>query len=280
LNKIMSNQLATTAQTKNPYALALMAKKLNDMPLKEAKMHIADILSRAYFEIGLSDDKVPSDADQKLMIEAMYEEIKTVFPNCTVDELKLCMRNGVRREYGDYYGLNIATFNQWLKAFAQSERRRRAKLESEQRAETPPVSKEEALQMWKEVMVKYFNEYKTTGNLCAPLPTMQYRMYEEMGLINLTVNEKNELMEQAKINVLAKTRQQKAHNYMNGRIYDARALKNIITKLENNQPGSYEQNLIKSEARYLAIKKYYDGIEKLVFCRLMTCEQKTGIPDI
>jgi hypothetical protein len=96
----------------------------------------------------------------------VINEIKRYFINLKIDELDLCFQNGVRKVYGEYFGLNIVTFHQWIKSFMAEEKRLQAiKIRSTPRIEPiKEYSAEDKLRIRDEFMSYAKSTYLKTGH--------------------------------------------------------------------------------------------------------------------
>ena len=76
---------------------------------------LKDILVKTIWESGIGMEK----ADQKLFITVAIDDIKNEFEMLTVSDVRIALKNGVRKKYGEFYGMNITTLNVWLKTYQE-----------------------------------------------------------------------------------------------------------------------------------------------------------------
>jgi hypothetical protein len=103
----------------NHYLIALNSKLIVDMQQQELKDRVIKVLAKTYIDCG----KVIESKELISLSNGVINEIKRYFINLKIDELDLCFQNGVRKIYGEYFGLNIVTFHQWIKSFMAEEKR-------------------------------------------------------------------------------------------------------------------------------------------------------------
>jgi hypothetical protein len=103
----------------NYYLIALNSKLIVDMQQQELKDRVIKVLAKTYIDCG----KVIESKELISLSNGVINEIKRYFINLKIDELDLCFQNGVRKVYGEYFGLNIVTFHQWIKSFMAEEKR-------------------------------------------------------------------------------------------------------------------------------------------------------------
>lgn len=106
----------------NHYLTALNSKLIVDMQQNELKDRVIKTLAKTYIDCG----KVIESKELMSLSNGVINEIKRYFINLKIDELDLCFQNGVRKQYGEYFGLNIVTFHQWIKSYMSEEKRAEA----------------------------------------------------------------------------------------------------------------------------------------------------------
>lgn len=106
----------------NHYLTALNSKLIVDMQQNELKDRVIKTLAKTYIDCG----KVIESKELMSLSNGVINEIKRYFINLKIDELDLCFQNGVRKQYGEYFGLNIVTFHQWIKSYMAEEKRAEA----------------------------------------------------------------------------------------------------------------------------------------------------------
>ena len=146
----------------NHYLTALNSKLIVDMQQQELKDRVIKVLAKTYIDCG----KVIESKELISLSNGVINEIKRYFINLKIDELDLCFQNGVRKQYGEYFGLNIVTFHQWIKSFMAEENRLEAiKIRSTPRIE--PIKEytaEDKLRIRDEFMSYAKSTYKKTGH--------------------------------------------------------------------------------------------------------------------
>jgi hypothetical protein len=146
----------------NHYLTALNSKLIVDMQQNELKDRVIKVLAKTYIDCG----KVIESKELISLSNGVINEIKRYFINLKIDELDLCFQNGVRKVYGEYFGLNIVTFHQWIKSFMAEEKRLQAiKIRSTPRIE--PIKEytaEQKLNIQDEFMTFHKSRYLKLRN--------------------------------------------------------------------------------------------------------------------
>jgi hypothetical protein len=132
------------------------------MQQQELKDRVIKVLAKTYIDCG----KVIESKELMSLSNGVINEIKRYFINLKIDELDLCFQNGVRKVYGEYFGLNIVTFHQWIKSFMAEEKRLEAiKIRSTPRIEPiKEYTEEDKLRIRDEFMSYAKSTYKKTGH--------------------------------------------------------------------------------------------------------------------
>lgn len=145
----------------NHYLAALNTKLIVDMNQKEVQSDIIKILSKTYLDSG----KIIDTKELLSLSGGVLNEVKRYFPNLKVGELDLCFQNGVRKQYGEYFGLNIVTFHQWIKSYMAEDKRAEAiKIRSTPRIETiKEYTAEDKLRIRDEFMNHAKSTYMKSG---------------------------------------------------------------------------------------------------------------------
>lgn len=131
----------------------------------------------------------------KELARAVWER----FPGISIAELGIALDRGVKRDYGDYFGLNVVTFLDWVRAYFYSSERKIAVSEKNQLAlppKTVPTDKEFE-ELRRKNTISMFELYKHYGVLIGD-PSYPFAYLEGRGTLKLTREEKFSIFEEAK----------------------------------------------------------------------------------
>jgi len=259
-------ELQIKTETGNPYRLALASAKIMDLKKSESTKELIDLLSKTYYEAGQvvpGYDTREQGKNLQILSDNLHIEVKQYFSFLKMDEIKLAFANGVRKEYGEFFGLNIATFHSWLKAYQFDTKRKEAlqKLKEEQALPVAPLlSVTEAEYEWKQAMQRQFENYKATGVLKIEFPGYQFKEFEKRGLINLSATDKQFIWEQAKerISELKKLRRLNPKD-----IKEREKCTKALNEISTGQLSDETKVEVKSQAQKISIELFYNSIEKL-----------------
>ena len=101
---------------------AYTSPKINTLENEVLNKHIINISNQMFATSGqrINDDEL------KAFCIMLKNELKTYFANVSIKDVETAINKGVRREFGEYYGLNMVSVNFWLKKYLDSEDRRNA----------------------------------------------------------------------------------------------------------------------------------------------------------
>ena len=173
----------------NHYLTALNSKLIVDMQQNELKDRVIKTLAKTYIDCG----KVIESKELMSLSNGVINEIKRYFINLKIDELDLCFQNGVRKQYGEYFGLNIVTFHQWIKSYMSEDKRAEAlKIRSTPRIE--PIKEctdNEKLKIRDEFMVFHKSRYlklRNFGSYEASIESIYKILVETNEISNIEFN--------------------------------------------------------------------------------------------
>ena len=250
----MENKLATT--TSNPYLVAVTSERILDMRKEDALDMIHSLIVKAFHDTGTMFKQ-----DEKTLIITTFDEIKTYFPYLKSGELIMAFASGVRKEYGEYFGINLVTFNQWIKGWMKDEKRMNAKKELLKDKEYPPLMTEtEAEYAWKETINRQFKEFKRTGHLICEFPNHLFKHLEQIGLISISNAQKLVIMDQAIHSIIEGKKVSRLNP--KSKIHLSQ-LSDQIKRMEEDKMSKEDMAEVKQMARLISIKNYYSTIEEL-----------------
>lgn len=242
VSDVLSTNGISTEQ-KSIILASLNETKLKFIDLVEDKNSwntLKDILVKTIWESGIGMEK----ADQKLFITVAIDDIKNEFEMLTVSDVRIALKNGVRKKYGEFYGMNITTLNVWLKTYQeQTKIEAMLKLPLIKPMEEEKIyTEEERLEnhkIWIEGVYSEFENYKNTGIYNFYDFNGAFFSYaEKIGLINLTHDEKLVIREKALLEFKNSKSLKKAKSA--GERAD---FKHILENLQKENEKPYEEQI-------------------------------------
>lgn len=149
------------------YVNDFKSKPLSELDRLEVEKHFFKIVSQAYSDIG---NYSVSKENIKLAISSLLNECLPYKNRISPTGVENAVKRGIRKEFGEYYGINAVSFNLFLKSYIESTDRRNA-IEKQKRYE-------EQLQREKENAENYdsgqsftiysYDKYKEEGSIYDP----------------------------------------------------------------------------------------------------------------
>lgn len=240
---------------------ALTSTKILEMPKEIVVNQIYDMLTKAYYDSGIQS---PAPKDLVLLSKAIHDEIKAYFSFLRIDELRICLANGIRGEYGEFYGINIKSIHSWIRAYQISEKRRFKlnELKSEQTIEVDKVKIEK--EYWASIRSK-FEKFKQTGELEIMMPIKMFRTFWNAGIISITEGQKDMYMQMAKDYYEDKASKFKVTN----RVEHAQleSLKALVKSFEASNQTLAQETLVKEKAAEYALIDFFETTDGECFNR-------------
>lgn len=253
----VSDVLYTDGISKDNKAIILAS--LNEVKLKfidlDADVNswntLKDILVKTIWESGF---KMEHD-DQKLFITLAIEDIKNEFEMLTISDVRIALKNGVRKKHGEFYGMNITTINVWLNTY--SEMTKKEALKQLYLVKPPEVEKvyteEEIKQnhdIWINSVYNEFYSYRDTNTYSfIDFKGAFYDYAKRIGLLNLSDEEKD------RIHAEALLQYKKSKHLKNAVSVGERAeFKHILDNLNKGNQDNYKEAIM-NICKKIAVKE-------------------------
>jgi hypothetical protein len=231
------------------FVKANFARKVSDMTEIEAAKALAQLVNRAYTELG----QAPAGSvrvDRKQYLESMgkliYCDLKIYFPNVTIQEVGHAIKRGIRREYGEYFGFNVIAVHTFVEKYLNSEartealRRQNVFLASLEEPEAP--DREKQWKIFKEGLLSCYEIYKTKRQI-VDFGCINYEFLVKAGQIKLSADEKRKIYQQAVEQVKIEQAQEQT------------SVKNIFSYIKNNEPNT-DAYVVRSKE--ISLANYFD----------------------
>lgn len=242
----------------NPYLAALNSPKFLDKKKEEGVQLLADLISKATFTAG----QKMAAKDLTMNSFAMWDEIKQYFPLIRAEEISLAFSNGVRGEYGEFYGLNIKTFYSWIKCYQMSENRAKALIAIKQAEMTDykKYTKEQARKMYFEAVEKIAKEIKEGGKPQIPMPLKMFRTLWQEGYFTLSSQRREHFIEKA-LQAINEEKQKLAMATNKSEWIQSKALAALLESYMAGELTYQQDEIIKAKAAELFLIDYFQNNE-------------------
>lgn len=182
--------------------LRAISGKFNDLSEADKAQLISTELELARIRAGVEKKRENNEQISGFEIAEIIDLFKKR-KNITHREVSHIFKSGVLGAYGEYFGINIKTVNSWINSFYEDNMRQLAinrmnKL-IDDKSSKKEITREEKKEIMKKSALEIFFERKKFG--FTELEMLSYPIYDILkmsGKIELTEDEKNELINEAK----------------------------------------------------------------------------------
>lgn len=181
LERNLVNFSPNLLQAEKEYITDYKSNKLSSYSEKQVYDFCEDLIVKAYTDTG--QFKIERKIVD-LMSESLFKEIMPFKEKISPFGLKQLMEKGVRKEFGEYYGINSVSFNLFIKSYLSSEERSNAIIK--QREHEKKISQErkeiENMDAAKNFTIYCFQTFKEQNTIYDPA-NVAYDWIKEKGLI-------------------------------------------------------------------------------------------------
>ena len=138
---------------------------VKEMPQDYLQNQILNLVSKTFFTLGQQS----SDENLVLISTEVTRDVMKDFYMLSLQEIEIAFGEGVRGKYGDFYGLNIVTFNKWMQFYLDSGKHyqyimvtNKDQKQLQQKTEPTDEEKENIL---KSGVLRCYNQWKETGEI-------------------------------------------------------------------------------------------------------------------
>lgn len=259
--------LSGSQQTIREALDGILAKEENPVSLTDK---IADLISKAYLETGYH---LPEPIEINIMADAVVADLLQLCKSFAirVPEIEIAFYRGVRKEYGDFTGLSVTRFFEFLKSYSMHNDRLAASADRATAAlpvKAEPTD-EEKFSTAKALAMKAYNEVKA-GKEILIFGRSVYDFIDQYGLFKFTNDEKRAFYETGKENLI---REKQTDLAGKGDMFFKNRLKEQIESIQTES----DKETIKARAKVLALENYLQSVifEEVDFYSLLA-----GLPGI
>jgi hypothetical protein len=235
----MNKELTTSLQS--PLALQATPQQL--------EYTLAQAMAKAFADMGIKTTDRRDDITY--LVQTMPTEVLRHLPNIRLAEIPLAINRGILKHYGDFYGLNVATFMHFLSAHYQSNQRQtavKANLSAASTLAQPPSPKQQQQNRLNRLKIA-FEQYKNQG-FYNDYGSLVFDSINKQGKIPFNTGHEQQILIQARQNLI--------NRYSKVSVYpDERAkLRGMLNDVLNGDA----QSLIITEAKRLALIQLFNQL--------------------
>lgn len=119
-------------------------------------------IAQCYAHLNLA---VPGDDDRSYLVNEVTDTIIQNYPSLRLQEISIAFSNGIRKKYGEYFGLCVVSFEQFITGYLNSPERAELVKETTKLVEvkTEPTAEEKRFLRWSN-MLNAWAAYKKDGS--------------------------------------------------------------------------------------------------------------------
>lgn len=239
------NALAEIPSRDNEIANALKSRLISTLSDEEAfellKANITKAYVSARYEMPLANELI-------IIADETMKAFKMKFGSLRENEIAILFTRGLCGDYGDFKGLSLITFVNWVLGYLKELSRIKLTTHVEEKKE-PSLS--ERFEIAKSLALKTFDDFIQEKSIELQGATV-YRFLAKLGIIKYSDQEQEEFMTGAHNEVIAKKHREKITSMD----------KHIRSKIEREleQPQLLEEK-IKFTAQHNGLVKYFDALK-------------------
>lgn len=211
---------------------------------------LCEFIDKLIEKTGFRFGKIPAGDELALMTLDLVGIINRDYRSLTPNDIDKAFEKGVFGEYGEFYGLNTRTFVMWLDSYEKNRIDMIAPITNKSRLieSRCNLTEEEKDKLMQAAYDRCFGYFEKAGEI-RDFGNAVYDWLDKKGLIDLTVDEKNEIFEQAKREVISRTKQRA--------VFEGSELNTPYLRLIDELSQGGEKKQVISTAKRIALKLYF-----------------------
>lgn len=243
------NSPAVSRSEKSMILGSLYLPKIIQMDPSVVRVEVRAAVVKAIWDSGFKEEI----EEQRRIISAVTEDVLMDFSDFTIWEVQYAFRHGIRKHYGDYFGIHPKTFYGFLQAYRNQTKNTVLPLlrkiqPSGQQKEPTLEDKLEIRKEWLESVKQYWRDFKKTGEwMFSDYGNRLYDYLEKNNVVNLSKEQRQLAWKQARASVKMRNVKTKGLS-----VPVIRQMKEKLVKIENMDNSILEE--IRIQARYIALR--------------------------
>lgn len=199
---------------------------------------------------------VPGEVDRNYLVNEVTDAIVENYPSLRLQEIPIAFSNGIRKKYGEYFGLCVISFEQFITGYLNSPERAELVKESSKLIEVKAEpSENEKAQMYWNNLVNAWLTFKRDGSFNDHGNSV-YTTLVNNGKINYSEEQMSDFMRIAKADLM------KEYNPLQhvGNVVKANEFKAIINEIRT---GGDDNTRVKVAAKKIALNHFFAELAEL-----------------
>lgn len=258
MNQLITiNYAPTLTNDERKFIECGVGKRVKELDKYDLSSFLVELLTKIKFEAGHKPEILKEDEYQKLVavVNSVYNDIKNYFSTLTKNDIQHAFHLGVRKEYGEYMGINPVTIFQWLRCYAADAKRMEAKKKQAAYLESlnspKKLTEEEKYNIMNDAVKKAFEIVKS-GKYFDDIGNAVYNYLDKKAKINFTKERKDGIVNLAR--VACKERYLNKLHYIKDS-FEKNAIKEALKNIETQVTPD-----IIIEAKRIALNQYFSEL--------------------
>ncbi|MFD2594713.1 hypothetical protein ACFSSD_05235 [Sphingobacterium griseoflavum] len=194
---------------------------------------------------------IPSDMDH--IVNNLIDMVLEHCPFIRIGEIPIAIEKGILGDYGDYFGLNVVTFTNFIKThYASQNRANLAKQAIVRHDEIKEPTESEVLEQDKILLKSAFEKFKSSGRYEDHGNYLYKVAAKKLNLFELSPERQKEYLEQGKIIAIEKLKNEQIQ-----RPNERKRISKIMDQANNLEKGSDGVKLVYKESLQIALTNWF-----------------------
>lgn len=184
---------------------ALSSKKIDECSGPEIDEIIIKSVLECFAFVGKKIDPAAKN-EAKFISNALPGQLIAWVPKMRINEIPIAFMRGIYKEFGEYYGINVAELIRFCKSHYESDLRSNTAKSFLKPIETPQLmpSQETIFKLFKNNLLDAYSKHLNGGKYEANAPAL-YDFCNKLGLIIFSTAEKRDIMNDASKEIIRET---------------------------------------------------------------------------
>ncbi len=263
---------------------AFATKKICDCSPRELDIQLAPAINQAFKFIGKRDSE-SLQSEIKFIFDNLPAELRNVVPGMRSGEISIAIKRGLLKEFGDYFGLNVAEILRFCKSHYDSNERAQAAKSTLKTVEPtkPAPSKESLFLLYKFNLLDAYAKNLAGHSIEVNGPSL-YDFCNKLQLIIFSTKEKYDIMQDAAQAII-----KDQHNilFVTVEDYKRKPYKRIIEilteSINDNKPVPEDvKNMLIMKRKFLTLKAFFNevAINELILSELVDSKKDLFVNEV
>lgn len=226
---------------------------LKPMIIEYAKSEVFTVIrasvAKCYADLNF---KAISTPDKEYLVNELTNNILNRYPGIRLEEIPNAFQLGIRGEFGEFMGLSVITFENFIKNYLESQHRLKLAETLPRLQEKNVPTKDEIFEISQNNALLAYEKFKA-GMDYELLATITYSFLDDLSLLNYSSKDKIEFIEIAKQELLNAAKSKKLFEF-------DRSERNKLDNLIKDITSHTENQKVIIQAKRIALRVFFECI--------------------